>query len=55
MELLAYEHPDFALTEALETDPIVMRELVEGHPWPYPLARARAAPAGPPGSRGNVV
>ncbi len=39
MELLAYEDPDFALTEALETDPIVMRELVEGRHWPYPLAR----------------
>ncbi len=27
MELLAYEDPDFALTEALETDPAVMRGL----------------------------
>ena len=27
MELAAYEDGDFALTEALETDPVVMREL----------------------------
>jgi hypothetical protein len=39
MELLAYEDPDFALTEALETDPIVMRELVERHLWALPARK----------------
>ncbi len=59
MELLAYEHADLALTEALETDPVVMSELggptepgrlIEVHqrrlrePWYLKIVPDRAGP-----------
>ena len=60
MQLARYEDSDFALTEALETDPVVMRELGGptdparlpevharrlGDPWWFKIVPSPAAPA----------